>query len=172
MHKRSLYLDLDDVVAGYPTDPSEWLNEHWPLQTALPPLQRRIELHHNRYFRDLPLMPNARDLVNWATEFSNDHDLFLAFLTAIPKHNDMPYAVQDKADWCRRYFAHIPMFIGPYSTDKHLHCRPGDILIDDRPLNCTEWSNAGGIAHLYTTWEECQSWAESTLYPYFTKIYS
>jgi hypothetical protein len=35
---------------------------------------------------------------------------------------------------------------GPYSKDKHQHCRPGDILIDDRSSNIEEWQAAGGIA--------------------------
>jgi hypothetical protein len=35
---------------------------------------------------------------------------------------------------------------GPYSKDKHMHCQPGDILIDDRLSNVEEWRTAGGIA--------------------------
>ena len=35
---------------------------------------------------------------------------------------------------------------GPYSKDKHQHCEPGDILIDDRSSNIEEWRAVGGIA--------------------------
>ena len=35
---------------------------------------------------------------------------------------------------------------GPYSHDKHVHCLPGDVLIDDRTSNCEDWRRAGGVA--------------------------
>jgi hypothetical protein len=47
---------------------------------------------------------------------------------------------------------------GPYSKDKHTHCVPGDILIDDRTSNIHEWNNVGGIGLLYkNNFEEIQN---------------
>ena len=42
---------------------------------------------------------------------------------------------------------------GPFSKDKHVHCQPGDILIDDRASNIEEWSAAGGVAILHTDYD-------------------
>jgi hypothetical protein len=38
------------------------------------------------------------------------------------------------------------MHFGPYSKDKQYHAQPGDILVDDRTSNCTEWNAVHGIA--------------------------
>jgi hypothetical protein len=67
-------------------------------------------------------------------------------LTAIPNKNDMFMVIQDKIDWVNDYFPDIRVQFGPYSEDKHQHCSPGDILVDDRTSNCDEWRTAGGIA--------------------------
>ena len=68
------------------------------------------------------------------------------FLTAVPRNNDVKWAFYDKMIWASNYFPDIPVMFGPYSHDKHVHCQPGDVLIDDRTSNCTEWRRAGGIA--------------------------
>jgi hypothetical protein len=71
----------------------------------------------------------------------------------------MPYAAQDKVWWADKHFPGIPVFLGPFSHDKWRHCKnPDDILIDDRHSNCHEWIAAGGIAHVYTTWGNCEAW--------------
>ena len=68
------------------------------------------------------------------------------FLTAVPKGNDVKWAFYDKVNWATTRYPDIPVMFGPYSHDKHVHCKFGDVLIDDRTSNCTEWRNAGGIA--------------------------
>jgi 5'(3')-deoxyribonucleotidase len=66
------------------------------------------------------------------------------FLTAVPKGNDVPWAFYDKVVWVQNYFPDIPVMFGPFSKDKWQHCKPGDILIDDRKSNIAEWQAAGG----------------------------
>ena len=39
----------------------------------------------------------------------------LAFLTALPRKNDIPFAPYDKVLWARKYFRGIPVLLGPYS---------------------------------------------------------
>jgi hypothetical protein len=117
-----------------------------------------------RFYRDLPLKTGAHELVAYCRDAVVQGlatDLF--FLTALPHGNDVPFAVYDKVHWADRYFPGIPMLIGPYSGDKWRHCTPGDILIDDRVSNCTEWRSAGGLSHIYKTWEECEPWLEQIL---------
>ena len=163
----TIYLDVDDVVADWITTAKSIVNRDWTYgsdqvkETDWDKVRART-----RFYRDLPLKPGAHDLVNyckWAVEqgFAKD----LCFLTALPHNNDVPYAVYDKVLWCNANFPGIPMFIGPYSQDKWRHCKPGDILIDDRVSNCEEWAKAGGYSHIYRTWEACKPWLTQTLNP-------
>lgn len=75
-------------------------------------------------------------------------------LTAIPRRTTIAEAEQDKRDWVARYFgSDVKVNIGPYSRDKWKHAKPGDILIDDRSDNITDWITKGfgcGILHNYT----------------------
>ena len=89
--------------------------------------------------------------------------MHFAFLTAIPHDDTIPYAIYDKVRWADKHFPGIPVLFGPYSFDKQLHCKPRDILIDDRSDNCNDWRMAGGIAHEYRTWEKCQQWIKHNL---------
>ena len=110
------------------------------------------------------LKDGANDLVQWCRKYAVTHPgTGLFFLTALPHDYSMPYAAQDKAWWADRHFPGIPVFLGPFSHDKWRHCKAGDILIDDRHSNCSEWRSAGGMAHEYRTWEQCKVWLEDTL---------
>jgi 5'(3')-deoxyribonucleotidase len=62
----------------------------------------------------------------------------------------MPSARDDKQAWVNKYFPGMKMDIGPYSHDKQKWCRPGDILVDDRPSNIEQWTAVGGIAIYHT----------------------
>ena len=141
----TLYLDMDGVfadfdsyaqsVAGYPITGERWPLEAWRRITANP-----------RLYRDLGLTAEARELVEHCRQLAQERLFRLIFLTAIPKDNDVPWAFYDKVMWAQENFPGIPVHFGPYSHDKHVHCRPGDILIDDRLSNIEEWAAAGGIA--------------------------
>ena len=56
----------------------------------------------------------------------------------------------DKIEWVKTYFPGIPLWFGPYSRDKHVHCVNRDILIDDREDNIQDWTQAGGVGILHT----------------------
>jgi 5'(3')-deoxyribonucleotidase len=161
-----IYLDVDDVVADWYTAAQEFLKIKWRREDNYRiPYDEWIKLKNaSRFYRDLPLKENAHDLVNWCQAYCDTNPgTELRFLTAIPHNNDMPWAIQDKVWWCHEHFPDIPCFLGPYSEDKQQHCRPGDILIDDRHSNCEEWIAAGGMAHIYTDWPTCEKWLLETL---------
>lgn len=99
-----------------------------------------------RIYRDLIPTLYAYQLYRECVNFCLKKDYEWAFLTAVPKGNDIKYAFHDKVEWVQKYFPSTPVFFGPYSKDKHQHCQPGDILIDDRSSNIEEWRAAGGIA--------------------------
>ena len=162
-----IYLDMDDVVADWRTAAEEFLQLKFPNgdQWARIPDEKWQELKRNsRFYRDLPLKEDAGQLVDFCLR-AKQQDLVedVRFLSAIPHNNDMPWSIQDKVWWAHKHFSGIPVFLGPYSHDKHDHCQPGDILIDDRTSNCEEWIAAGGHAHIYRNWQACKPWLEQIL---------
>ena len=143
-NKPKIYLDMDGVVADFRAYATGKVGSS-PAVGDLYPDQDWRRLRENPHlFLHLPLMPRANELVNLARKYRDQLDWELLFLTAIPHNNDMPWAFHDKAAWARLHFTDIPVHFGPYSTDKHLHCRAGDILVDDRLDNCRDWDRAGG----------------------------
>jgi len=159
-----IYLDVDDVVADWMATARAIVNRNWNYGERIPDAEWNKVKAKTRFYKDLPLKDNALDLVQYCLEaVSNKQADGLAFLTALPHGNDVPFAVYDKVHWCDNHFPGIPMFIGPYSHDKWQHCKPGDILIDDRVSNCEEWTRAGGHSHIYRTWEACKPWLDSIL---------
>jgi 5'(3')-deoxyribonucleotidase len=141
----TLYLDMDGVVADF--------NEYAARTLGVPPSQGIYpddiwnKLAANpRLYRELKKTPYADQLVDECKDLANTKDYELIFLTAVPKGNDVPWAFYDKVLWVQKHFESIPVHFGPFSKDKHVHCCPGDILIDDRLSNIEEWRAAGGIA--------------------------
>lgn len=144
----TLYLDMDGVVAdfdgyafktlGVPPSEGIYSNDVWQKLAANP-----------RIYRDLMPTKYAGDLVLECSIIAARNNLDLYFLTAVPKGNDVPWAFYDKVNWAKLYFPTIPVHFGPFSKDKHQHCKPGDILIDDRHSNIEEWRSSGGIGILH-----------------------
>lgn len=141
----TLYLDMDGVVAdfdayafaiaGFPPSGGFYNDEQWAEIAA-----------NDRLYRDLPKTAYADLLVDACKQYCQERNYQLMFLTAVPKGNDMHWSFYDKVQWAGKYFPDIPVHFGPYSKDKHVHCKPGDILIDDRSSNIEEWQVAGGHA--------------------------
>ena len=140
----TIYLDMDDVVADFKKYAiqvlrSKQTDERWDQAEW-----NRLK-NNPRLYRDLCLTPEADQLVDYCRIIRDQKDWELKFLTAIPRNNDLPWAFYDKMRWVDRNFPDIPVMFGPYSDDKYKHCRPGDILIDDRTSNMTSWRAVGGI---------------------------
>ena len=147
----TIFLDMDGVVAdfdgyaepivGFRTPGGvHYDQEGWAKISANP-----------RVYRELTEMPDADRLVKEVCELAKAHNMEVCFLTAIPRQNDVPWVHWDKIKWIEQRWADIPVFFGPYSNDKHQHCKsPDDVLIDDRPSNIEEWRAAGGKAILHT----------------------
>ena len=146
-----IYLDMDGVVSdfdgyaepivGFRTPGGvRYDQEGWELISANP-----------RVYKDLPEMPDADRLVREVQQLARENNMDVRFLTAIPRQNDVPWVFHDKNTWINQRWPGIPVFFGPYSNDKHQHCKSADdVLIDDRPSNIDEWRAAGGKAILHT----------------------
>lgn len=164
----NIYIDMDGVVADFKRYAQEFFNQQLDDRERLPPTEWNRLSSNQRLYRDLKVKPGAYELINWVQKYATEHNCGLFFLTAIPRNNDMPYAVMDKVEWCQKYFPGIPCFIGPFSHDKAKRCEPGDILIDDRLSNIEDWRNANGLAWHYKEWQECYDWLRATLNTNYT----
>lgn len=158
-----IYLDMDDVVADWMGFARTWLREpQWAEGQILPDATWRRLKDAHRMYRDLPLKAGGHELVEYCMSLYQAGAVEgLYFLSAIPHNNDMPFAPYDKVLWAQHYFPGIPVFLGPYSEDKWQRCNPGDVLIDDRRVNCEQWAQAGGQSHIYRSWPECKQWLDS-----------
>jgi 5'(3')-deoxyribonucleotidase len=148
----TIYLDMDGVLADFNTAARKHFNASREEQAAADAAgrwskERWATIRNQKHFyRDLPPMPQADNLLELARRFRDELGWELRILTAIPHNNDMPEVFQDKFDWVQEYCVDIRVHFGPYSRDKQYHAEPGDILVDDRASNCAEWRQAGGIA--------------------------
>ena len=161
-----IYLDMDDVVADWIAYAQDFLKMRWDHVAGerIPQADWDRMKEDHRFYSKLPIKAGAYDLVNYCQQAVRDGKAeSLQFLTALPHDYSGQYASWDKVWWADRNFPGIPVFFGPFSHDKWRHCKPGDILIDDRHSNCHEWIAQGGNAHIYTSWEECAPWLGKTL---------
>ena len=147
----TFYLDMDGVCADWNRAAEQFLGIPPRLETingnyTVDQVEwQRLKTVPN-FYRHLPLMPRVDELVDLARQYRDVLGWRLFFLTAIPHKNDVPDAFSDKVLWAQEHFPDIEVRFGPYAVDKHRHCRPGDILVDDRLSNCDSWTQAGGVA--------------------------
>lgn len=161
-----IYLDMDDVVADWLVYAQDFLKMRWDDKKGerIPQKDWDKLKEDFRFYSKLPLKPGAHELVQFCRDaVSSGKADGLAFLTALPHDYSGQWASYDKVFWAHKHFEGIPVFFGPFSHDKWRHCKSGDILIDDRTSNCSEWISAGGRAHIYRSWEECKPWLENEL---------
>ena len=146
----TLYLDMDGVVADF-DEYAEHIIGPVPGPNGIYPDEQWQKIADNpRLYRELKKTSYADQLVDECRDLAATKEYNLLFLTAVPKGNDVKWAFYDKIIWAQNYFPGIPVHFGPFSKDKWQHCRPGDILIDDRLSNIEEWRVAGGIAIHHT----------------------
>lgn len=73
-------------------------------------------------------------------------------LTAVPSKIEMQRAPSDKIEWVKKYLSKdVEVNFGPHSINKQEWCKPGDVLIDDSPINIVQWESRGGYGILHST---------------------
>ena len=144
-----LYLDMDGVVADFGSYVAGIVKYRHDQDMLWPDAEWNKVREYPRLYRDLTKTTEADKLVSHCREYATQHGYELRFLTAVPRKNDIMFAFYDKVVWAQQCFPNIPVIFGPFSHNKQEHCRPGDILIDDRTSNIDEWRSAGGIGILH-----------------------
>jgi 5'(3')-deoxyribonucleotidase len=139
-----VFIDMDGVLSDFDkpiiekfSTKKEW-NGRWDL---LP----------EDFFRTLPKMPDADDLINYISGQFDWH-----VLTAIPDLPVFPEARFQKMQWIFEHYKVYPARIHCvfqrekqyYAVEENLS---PNILIDDSESNVSEWKSSGGIAILHTS---------------------
>ena len=133
-----LYLDCDGVLADFDrsaTDilgcaPGEFEERHGAGK-----FWAALKQDAN-FYRQLKLLPDAVLLIE------SVRHLKPIILTGYPP--SWKDSVTQKMEWVRRTFGQLQPVIVCESKHKSLFCRPGDVLIDDRPHYRGLWESAGG----------------------------
>lgn len=146
-----LYFDVDDCLSDFTGYVNDILETNYKVGDNMTYAEWEIlRESHQRMFLDLK---PKRDVIKILYDKLHDVNFKrkIRLLTAIPddEHSPWQYATSDKFRWCAEHLIGIPMFIGPYAWQKHRHCKPGDLLVDDKQSNCEEWERSGGKAFMY-----------------------
>jgi hypothetical protein len=134
-HKQ-LYLDCDGVLANFEKRALEILGmppREYEKQNTGKTFWTRLYETPN-FFTDLEPMPDAHDLVAAVKH------LRPIILTGCPRGY---WAMEQKHLWRDKHFPDLPM-ICLRSADKSVHCRPGDMLVDDWEEYKHHWIKKGG----------------------------
>lgn len=143
----TIYVDLDGVLADFDKAAESILktNNIYKYEFIWGPdkFWEKLNTRPN-FFRDMEMMPDARHL--WA---KIDH-LDPTILTALPRENGERVAEQKRKWVNEKLNIEGARVITCPTKDKPKHCKPGDILIDDRAVNRDAWIKAGGTYIIHT----------------------
>jgi len=138
----TIYVDMDGVIADFDKYIYDRTGEHydddaktWEFVLKVPHFYYKLD--PTPYFDQL-----------WDSIIRVGANVEM--LIALPRVTPIPEAKQDKLDWVTTYInKDVKVNFGPFSRDKWRHCKPGDVLIDDKPSNIAEWSDVGGFGFLH-----------------------
>lgn len=131
-----LFLDLDGVLADFDGHAIAVLG----LEPATTPPAEfwKAVARTPRFWADMQPFPYLEDFWRVAREWSP------TIITGLPV-TKMDEAERHKRAWVARHLGPDVPVICCLSRDKPRHMRaPGDILVDDRPANVSDWVAAGG----------------------------
>ena len=98
----TIYLDMDGVVAdfeGY----AEAVVGHRPKRGHRYSTDDWFKICvDERIYSKLELMPDAVKLVNELKKIANDKEMNIAFLSAVPRENNMQWVFWDKTHWIKK----------------------------------------------------------------------
>ncbi len=146
--KPHLFVDLDGVLADFDVHFERLFGVRPNQDTYDPPEMWDLIRANGTFYRDLPLMPDARVLwqaVNWMYHRPT-------VLTGIPY--SIPGVAEQKMLWVAE---HLGPEVKVITCGSRLKCRygePGDILIDDRLKYAHYWTDMGGVFIHHTSARE------------------
>lgn len=139
---RQVFLDLDGCIADF--DRAVLCLSGQTAQQLGDTALFRLIASVPGFWRDLPLMGDARDLLNVVLPYRP------TIITGCPS-TGFEQAATEKRQWVERNLGSLPV-ITCRSKDKQMHMKAeGDVLIDDWIKNIHRWEDAGGLAIHHTS---------------------
>ncbi len=114
------------------------------------------------FYRNLPLMPGAKEMVQKANELTGKLSHILSSPVGDEGDENNP-SVNEKKEWVKEHFGDLVDDVVITSDKGRVVKGKSDILIDDRPKYVTKFTEAGGTAILHTDWKKSINELESIL---------
>jgi 5'(3')-deoxyribonucleotidase len=151
MNKKRLAIDMDEVMANPNKRFSEWYERDTGIKITEEDLYRtgkkfyhysgdpnhRNYLHEKGFFKELPLMEDSQEVVEWLSEH---YEIFI--VTAAMEFRN---CLEDKYDWLKKYFPFLPWRNFVFCGRKDMIV--ADYLIDDHVRNLEGFSGQGVLYH-------------------------
>lgn len=141
--RNQCFIDVDGVVADFDARATEIMGcnpREWEAKNGTKNFWDKLYETPN-FFLDLEPMKDAYVLYDAVKHLDP------IFLTGCPRGY---WAVPQKLKWRDKYFKDVPM-ICTESVNKKVHCRPGDVLVDDWHKHAHLWEAKGGHFVLHTS---------------------
>ena len=147
-----IYLDCDGVIADFDIRAIETFGHRFDEFPTSKDAWEAMKAYQH-FYRDLPKMPDADELVNGVYTLAAQHGYSVGVLTALPRMQAFPFCEEDKKLWLNDHWPQLlhDFNIGPYAVDKQKWAKPGQVLIDDRPMNIEQWRSKGGYGILHVS---------------------
>ena len=149
-----LNIDMDNVVADFESHYLALTGATWESENDALTRWSKLAGKEDLFFLDMPAFEGAAQFVKTVEQKARERGYQVQFLTALPSMWSFPNSMKEKSQWVQEKLnSTLPVVFGPYAKDKQLHCKLGDILIDDSTLNCSQWVRAGGIGIIHRSFE-------------------
>jgi hypothetical protein len=132
-----IFLDCDGVLADFDSYAEAYFGmppRQYEAKVGSTVFWQELEAKGD-FYRNLPLMSDARDLVGGVAHLSP------VILTGCPRGD---WAQAQKVEWAEEHFPGVPI-ITCKSANKRDYAKPGDVLIDDWHQHRARWIEMGGI---------------------------
>lgn len=145
---KKIYVDMDGVLADFDTAAedllgmpfSQYEEEHGPIQAW-------ARVYENPYFfSQLRQMPHFDALLKLCAQYTTR-----VTILSSPSRTNTPLCVIQKRQWIDNNLGHT--FPAIFEKQKQVFAEPNTLLIDDTPKQIRKWEEAGGVGHLFKSYE-------------------
>lgn len=144
----TIFIDSDGVMFNF----SKYFEDHFGIRhDSVSDSEMWGMIHdHGKFFRNLPLMPGAREFFDWVKTLGYRYQI----LTGCPRTNFTIAAVDKKNAFREHLDPEIQVLPVIGGRNKFVFInQPGDILIDDFKKNIDPWVAAGGVGIHHVNFE-------------------
>lgn len=141
--KSQLFVDLDGVLADMDGHYQACFGSRLDRNAIDPPGMWENILSRPQFFMELPVIHDALEL--WSGILALHQSPII--LTGI--RQSVYDCGQQKTWWVKEHISAVPQVVCCKSSQKYLHGKPGDVLVDDWKRYQKKWEDMGGIFVLH-----------------------